>query len=90
MNNEEEVESVVIDEDGKFSVNIELTEGENILKAVSSLDHLPAGESEPVTVILDREKPVLTIDRPKEGEKTNRETVTVEGSIEDANLDGSK
>lgn len=90
MNNEEEVESVVIDEDGKFSVNIELTEGENILKAVSSLDHLPAGESEPVTVILDREKPVLTIDRPKEGEKTNRETVTVEGSIEDANLDWVK
>src|SRR5690606_12287650 len=46
-----------------------------------------AGESEPVTVILDREKPVLTIDRPKEGEKTNRETVTVEGRREDANLD---
>ena len=32
-------------------------------------------------------KPELTIDSPKNGEKTNRETVTVEGTIADANLD---
>ena len=48
------------------------------------------GESAPVAVTLDTVKPELTIDSPKDGEKTNRESVTVEGTIRDANLDTVK
>jgi bacillopeptidase F len=89
-NNGEEAGSVVVGDDGKFAIPTELTEGTNEFKAVSKLDGRVTGESAPVSVILDTVKPNLTIDSPKDGDKTNRETVTVEGSVEDANLDWVK
>ena len=49
-----------------------------------------AGETEPVTITLDTVAPELTIDNPKNGDKTNKETVTVEGTVSDANLDSVK
>jgi bacillopeptidase F len=79
--------SGVVGEDGKFSIQTELTEGANELVAVSVLDGRVTGQSEPVTVILDTVKPELTIDTPVDGEKTNRETVTVQGTITDENLE---
>ena len=45
-----------------------------------------AGTSSPVTVVLDTVNPELTITNPKNGDTTNRETVTVEGTVADANL----
>ena len=86
-NNAEEVESVVVQEDGTFAIPTELTEGSNEFTAVSILDGRVTGESDPVTVILDTMNPELTIDSPIDGDKTNRETVTVQGTVEDANLD---
>src|SRR5699024_8476303 len=38
-------------------------------------------------VTLDTEAPELTIESPSDGEMTNRETATVEGTVSDANLD---
>lgn len=86
-NNGEEVDSVVIGNDGRFSFQTVLTEGDNEFTAVGLLDGRVTGTSSPVTVVLDTMKPELTITNPKQGEKTNRETVTVEGTVADANLE---
>ncbi|GEN84926.1 bacillopeptidase F [Sporosarcina luteola] len=85
-NNGEEVDSVVIGADGKFAFDTVLTEGENEFTAVASLDGRTTGTSNAVTVTLDTMKPELTITNPKDGETTNRETVTVEGTVFDAYL----
>lgn len=85
-NNGEEVDSVVIGADGKFSFQTVLTEGENEFTAVALLDGRVTGTSAPVTVALDTMQPELTITNPKNGETTNRETVTVEGTVMDAYL----
>lgn len=87
VNNGEEVDTVEVGDDGKFAIPATLAEGDNELVAVTILDDTEIMESEPVTVVLDTEAPALTIDNPEDGEKTNRETVTVEGTVEDANLD---
>ncbi|KQL37290.1 S8 family peptidase [Psychrobacillus sp. FJAT-21963] len=79
--------SVIVGNDGKFAIPATLTEGANEFKVVSVLDGRTTGESEPVTVILDTIKPEMTITSPKNGDKTNRESVTVEGTVTDANLD---
>lgn len=89
-NNDVEAASMEIGEDGKFSVEVDLNEGENILTAVSYLNDTPTGQSTPVTVILDTEVPELTIDNPKDGDKISSETITVEGSVEPKNLESVK
>ncbi|ASN07332.1 peptidase S8 [Virgibacillus necropolis] len=87
VNNGEEVGTADVGDDGNFAIPTELTEGENEFKAVSLLNGAQTGESAPVTVTLDTQAPELTIDSPQDGDKTNRETVTVEGAVSDANLD---
>lgn len=87
LNNGEEVSTVEVEDDGSFAIPTELTEGDNEFVAVTILDGEEVMESEPVAVTLDTEAPELTIDNPKDGDKTNRETVTVEGTVADANLD---
>ena len=89
-NNGEEVESMVVGADGKFAIPTELSEGLNEFTVTSTLDGREVGESTPVTVTLDTMKPELTITNPVNGDKTNRETVTVEGTITDANIDWVK
>ena len=86
-NNGEEAASQEVDDDGKFSLPVELTEGENAITAVSQMDGDTVGTSDPVTVTLDTEAPELTIDNPKDGDKSNSETVTVEGTVADEHLD---
>lgn len=87
-NNGEEAGSQEVDDDGNFKLPVELTEGENELTAVSEVDGEPVGDaSDAVTVTLDTEAPELTIDNPKDGDKSNHETVTVEGTVADDNLD---
>ncbi|GAB3047514.1 bacillopeptidase F [Virgibacillus ainsalahensis] len=87
LNNGEEVGRAEVGEDGQFAIPAELTEGDNELTVVSLLDDTPTGESEPVLVTLDTQAPELTIESPEDGDKLNSETVTVEGTVSDANLD---
>ena len=85
--NGEVVTSAVVGDDGKFAINANLSEGANEFTVLSKLNGRVTGESAPVLVTLDTIAPELTIDKPTNGEKTNRETVTVEGLITDANID---
>lgn len=87
LNNGEEVSTVEVGNDGNFAIPVEMTEGDNEFIAVTMLDGTEVMESEPVSVVLDTESPELTIDSPQDGDKSNRETVTVEGTVNDANLD---
>jgi bacillopeptidase F len=87
LQNGEEAGSMEIGEDRSFAINTELDEGENEFVAVTYVDGEDAADSEPVTVTLDTEAPELTVDNPTDGEKTNRETATVEGIVNDENLD---
>ena len=89
-NNGEDAGSAVVGDDGKFAIETELAGGANEFIAIASLDGKVTGESAPVTVTFDNVKPELTIDNPKDGDKTNRETATVEGSVSDDNLDWVK
>lgn len=86
-NNGEEVGSAEVSEDGTFAIDTELSEGENVFTAASFANGEEATVSEAVTVTLDTATPELSIDSPADGDKTNRETVTVEGTVDDANLD---
>src|SRR5699024_9118359 len=61
--------------------------GEDQLKAVSYVEETYAGESETITVILDNQNRDLTIETPKHGEKINRETIIVEGTVHDKQFD---
>ncbi|WP_093134736.1 S8 family serine peptidase [Salinibacillus kushneri] len=87
MNNGELAGTAEVGENGEFEIPVGLTEGENELKAISKLDGTMTGESETVSVTLDTTNPELTINSPEDGSKFNRETVTVEGTVEDSNLD---
>lgn len=87
LNNGSEMGRSDIDDKGNFSIDIELNEGENELSVIALVDGKETKESEPVIVTLDTTSPELTIDNPQDGDKTNRETVTVEGTVDDANLD---
>ncbi|HLQ71818.1 MAG TPA: carboxypeptidase regulatory-like domain-containing protein, partial [Bacillota bacterium] len=87
LNNGEEAGTVDVTDEGDFSLSVELDEGDNELTAVSVMDGEEVDESDPVTITLDTIAPELTIDTPADGEKTNRETVTVAGTVADENLD---
>jgi bacillopeptidase F len=87
LQNGEEAGSVEIGEDGIFAVDTELEEGDNEFSSVTYVDGEDAGESNPVTVTLDTAAPDLAVDNPEDGEQTNRETATVEGTVSDDHLD---
>lgn len=86
-NNDKEVDVVEVDEDGAFEVDASLDEGENELSVVTLVDSEETKASDLVTVTLDTDAPDLTIDSPDDGEKSNRETVTVEGKAKDDHLE---
>lgn len=87
LNGGEDVGMVNVGEEGSFNISTELTEGENELSAVSMVDGEETKESNPVTVYLDTQAPELTVESPQDGDKTNRETVTVEGTVADEHLE---
>ncbi|EMR07349.1 Bacillopeptidase F precursor [Bhargavaea cecembensis DSE10] len=89
-NNGEEAGTVTVGDDGKFSFDLTLAEGDNTFTATSILDGRETGVSAPVTVTLDTAQPELTIDSPADGDKTNKETVTVQGTVADPHLDTVK
>src|SRR5699024_7412154 len=87
FNNDDETGEMDIGEDGEFSFDINLTEGDNVLKAESYVEDEMATESETVTVTLDTIAPDITITSPEDGDQINTETVVVEGIAEDEHLD---
>ncbi|WP_141249038.1 S8 family peptidase [Paucisalibacillus globulus] len=86
QNNGAEVGTADIGDDGAFSFDIELEEGANELQAVTFVNGEEATDSETVTVTLDTIAPELTLSNVKDGDRTNRETLTVQGTVNDANL----
>lgn len=95
MNNDEKINETSVDDNGNFETEVSLEQGENELKAVSLVDDIYSGESEPITISWIHQVPELTIDTPKNGDKLNRETVTVEGTVtgdylDDVEVNGEK
>src|SRR5699024_10198486 len=86
-NNDEEVDSAEVGEEGEFTIPIILSEGDNNLVATSVIDGVPVAESDTVTVTLDTESPILSIESPQNGETIDSEVVTVEGTVQDEYLD---
>ncbi|WP_052345869.1 S8 family peptidase [Paucisalibacillus sp. EB02] len=86
LNNGAEVGTADVGDDGAFSFDIELAEGENELQAVTMVNGEEATESETVTVTLDTIAPEVTLANLKDGDRTNRETLTVQGTVADVNL----
>jgi len=87
VQNGEAAGSVEVSENGQFEIPVTLVEGTNEIKVTSTLEGRATGESSPVTVVLDTANPTIAITAPVDGDKVNRETVTVTGTVEDANLD---
>src|SRR5699024_4493145 len=51
------------------------------------VDGEEANESDLFTITLDTLAPILTIESPEDNDRTNRETATIEGMVEDEHLD---
>src|SRR5699024_4382142 len=90
LNNGEEVATTQATDDGTFSADITLNDGENVLTATASTETGTTQPSEPVKVTLDKDKPGLTIDSPEDDSKTNDMAVKVEGTATDDHLAGVK
>ncbi|KON88130.1 peptidase S8 [Sporosarcina globispora] len=88
--NGEESTSVSTTENGTFSAELQLNEGENTITAKASTESGTTDTSAPVKVVYDKTKPNLSIDKPVNNLKTNKEAVTVEGTVSDQNLDWVK
>ncbi len=74
-------------EDRKFTGEIELPADENSITVTATLDGKETEPSAPIMVIKDKEAPEVNISSPEEGEKTNKEVITVKGNVNDINLD---
>ncbi|MBS7530821.1 S8 family serine peptidase [Hazenella sp. IB182353] len=90
FNGGEEIATTPATDEGTFSVEINLKKGENVLTATSVTESGGTEPSAPITITLDQKKPVLTIDSPLDGLKTNKEVITVSGKAVDENLDKVK
>ncbi|MCA1058194.1 S8 family serine peptidase [Rossellomorea aquimaris] len=86
FNGDEEVGTADTAEDGTFSLEVSLHEGENVLTAKAATEQGMTGPSDEITVILDQVKPELAITSPENDMKTNREAITVKGTVTDENL----
>ncbi|RLQ98299.1 S8 family peptidase [Falsibacillus albus] len=86
LNNGEEASAVQATEEGTFSTEVDLINGENSLTAKASTEQGMTDESSPVVITLDQQKPELTITSPEDGLKTNKEAITVTGNVIEDNL----
>ncbi|WP_169056474.1 S8 family serine peptidase [Bacillus pumilus] len=85
--NDEEIAKVKADQSGAFKEKVTVSSGEHVFTAATVTDKGATKRSKPVKVIIDQTAPLLTIDTPKKGEKTNKESFTVEGKVIDDHLD---
>ncbi|GGB64681.1 S8 family peptidase [Fictibacillus barbaricus] len=90
FNNGEEVASAATTDEGTFSADLTLEDGENRLTTKAVTEQGSTDESAPVTITLDQSKPRVSITSPEDGLKTNRESVTVTGTVNETNLDWIK
>lgn len=75
-------QDAVPDGNGNWTSAVHLiTEGENEIK-VEAVDKMGNISQQSIMVILDTQGPVLKINEPVNGEKTNQKTVTVSGTVE--------
>ena len=86
FNNDKEVATAEVDENGAFTVPINLTEGKNKLAITSTLNGTIIGKSDSVIVTLDTITPELSIDNPQDGDIVEQLTINVEGTVSDENL----
>ncbi|HET7580184.1 MAG TPA: S8 family serine peptidase [Bacillales bacterium] len=85
-NNGEQAATASTADDGTFSADITLVNGQNKITATASTESGTTAPSKPVTITLDQQKPGLVIDSPKDGWKTNEMAVSVEGTATDDHL----
>ncbi|MDF2855371.1 MAG: peptidase [Neobacillus sp.] len=85
-NDGEEVTTVAANENGTYAVEVDLVDGENVLTSKASTAQGITDASAPVTVIYDQFAPELTITTPTDGSKSNKETVTVNGTVVEDHL----
>lgn len=90
FNNGKEATAVQTDQNGKFAAEVQLNEGENLFTAKASTNSGTTDPSAPVKVVYDKTKPKLFIDKPVNNFKSNKEAVTVEGTVSDQHLDWVK
>ena len=74
-------------ENREFSIEVNLAGEETIVFATSELNGMETEPSSPVKIIKDITSPTVEIQRPSDGEKTNREVVHVIGNAYDKYLD---
>jgi bacillopeptidase F len=87
INNDKEIAVGKPSTDGKFSFKVKLNDGVNLLKAYSSADNGNTESSPVVKVTVDKVKPVLKVTSPTNNTKTNKETITVTGTVVDSYID---
>ncbi len=85
--NDKEIAKVKADQSGAFKEKVTVSSGEHVFTAATVTDKGATKKSKSVKVIIDQTAPVLTIDTPKKGEKSNKESLTVEGKVTDDHLD---
>lgn len=83
FNNGLEVARVTANEAGHFQANVNLEAGENVITARGVTEHGMTDESNSVHILLDQQAPSLTVTSPEDGLKTNKEVVTVTGTVSD-------
>ncbi|HLR24189.1 MAG TPA: carboxypeptidase regulatory-like domain-containing protein [Candidatus Avipropionibacterium sp.] len=82
--NEEEVAHTETKSDGTFVVEISsLDEGEYELELLASNDAGSTEGDSSITLIVDQTAPIINIDEPLDGLVTNKEVVTLSGTVED-------
>ncbi|ALC90580.1 hypothetical protein AM500_12875 [Bacillus sp. FJAT-18017] len=86
-NNGVEAAVVTSTQEGRFAADVTLTEGKNSLTAKAVQGSGLTRASNPVTVIVDKTKPVVSIESPADGAQFNTTTVTVKGTVQDQYLD---
>lgn len=84
--NENKVEEKQVGNDQSFEVTInDLNPGQNELYIKAFADNNKQAKSEVFTILYKTEKPKLEVSEPKDGDKTNKEEITIAGST---NIDG--
>lgn len=87
LSNDEEIATTKPKKDGTFSVKISnLDDGEYILQLQAKNYAGIATAEEEITLIVDQKKPILHIEEPADGLITNKEVITVRGTVEEDHL----
>ncbi|MDP4162259.1 MAG: S8 family serine peptidase [Bacillota bacterium] len=72
-------------ENGQFSIPTTLNVGSNVFTVKADAEGNETESSEPVNVTLDQKAPDVNVTDPIDGYKTNKDVVTVNGSVSDDN-----